>query len=767
MELVEGTPLKGPLSAEKAVEYGSQILDALDAAHRKGFTHRDLKPANILVTKQGIKLLDFGLAKQSTPLNETDPTVTEKGQIVGTLRYMAPEQLQGKEADTRSDLFSFGCVLYEMLSGKRAFEGTSAASVIAAVLEREPAPLDLHPPLARVIRTCLAKDPDQRFQTALDLKRNLAWAMEQPAAAPKLKRWYWLAIAAAIVLAAFAGWAMSRARPVPAEAPLVRFALYPPEGGQFDSGSLAASPDGRTLAFVATAQGKRGLWIRPLNGTTSRLLPGTDGASLPFWSPDSRSIAYFASSRLWRADVAGGAPLAICDSAFGGGGSWGADGAIVFSAAHGSGLRRVAPGGSPVPLTVLDTPHGEMFHRWPQFLSGGRLLYWVYSASEQNSGVYASTLNHPEQRIRLIAGLSQAVYASGHLLWLRGSTLMAQRFNADRLQLSGEPQPVADPVGASFMSGLMTLAASDGVLFYSSSGATSRLTWFDRKGKALGTLGEPDVYFPFRLSPDGLRVAVCRRSGTDDLSMVEVGRNVWNRFVFTRGFNDSPVWSPDSRTVVLVGGTHNLYRKDASGAGTEQRITESGSPQWPMDWSRDNRWLLYEEQAPDTQGDLWVLPVTPEGMPEAGAKPRPYLRTSFNEDAGRFSPEPNPRWVAYQSDETGRYEVYLEAFPEPRGKIRVSIAGGRFPAWGPGGRELYYLAPDNKLMAVNLKLGADSAEPSAPRELFTVPSDDTPYSPYDVASDGQRFLVRATTETGSQPLQVILNWPALLKKGAE
>jgi Tol biopolymer transport system component len=345
---------------------------------------------------------------------------------------------------------------------------------------------------------------------------------------------------------------------------------------------------------------------------------------------------------------------------------------------------------------------------------------------------------------------------------------MAQRFDPDRLQLSGEPQPVADPVGGIPTAGQMTLAASPaGVLFYSLAASNRQLTWLDKEGKRLGTLGEPGAYFNVGLSPDGRRAVVTRASITGgDLWMVEIGRGAWSRFTFTPGFNDFPVWSPDGRTVVFRSGSpFNLYRKEATGAGTEQRITESTNTQIPSDWSRDGRLLLFYEIAPETQRDVWVLPVTAAGKPEEGAQPRPYLRSRFNEWEARFSPEPHPRWVAYVSDESGQDEVYIQAFPEPRGKWPISTGGGRQPRWSPDGRELFYVAPDNKVMAVGLKLGPDSVEVSALRGMFTGPGDIFASSPYDVAPDGQRFLVRAVPETGSQPLQVIVNWPALLKKG--
>jgi len=390
MEYIEGTPLKGPLPVGKAVEYAGQILDALDAAHRKGITHRDLKPANILVTKQGIKLLDFGLAKhQAAPLEEGGATLSQaltgEGQIVGTLQYMSPEQLQGKEVDARSDLFSFGCVLYEMLTGKRAFEGESAASVIAAILEREPAPLTVAPPLERIVKRTLAKDPDQRFQTARDLKAALTWALEHPpapAAAKPGRRW---GIAAAIlVIGVLVGvWGVSRLSRPPAETRSYRLQIDPPEGTRFtfgnNIGGLALSPDGRTAAYVTWGGGKNGLWIRPLDSAAARLIPGTEGAAYPFWSPDSKAVAFFAGSKLQRVDLAGGAPLPICDVAVARGGAWSSDGRIVYGVLA-DGLFQVSSfGGKPTPLTTLDASRLEGMHRWPQVLPGGRFLYSIQS----------------------------------------------------------------------------------------------------------------------------------------------------------------------------------------------------------------------------------------------------------------------------------------------------------------------------------------------------------------------------------------------------
>jgi tRNA A-37 threonylcarbamoyl transferase component Bud32 len=778
MEFIEGASLKGPLPLEKSVEYAAQILEALDAAHQKGITHRDLKPANILVTKQGIKLLDFGLAKQAVRLNEDDATkaLTDQGQIVGTLQYMSPEQLQGKEVDGRSDLFSFGCVLYETLTGKRAFEGQSAASVIAAILEREPAPLTVALPLERILKRSLAKDPDLRFQTARDLKAALTWALEQPPAlAGKSGRRWFVAIAASmLVFGIVGGWAASYYRRPSADERSFRLQIEPPEGSRFvfgtNNGGFALSADGRTAAYVASGGGKSGLWVRPLDGTAARLIAGTEGAVYPFWSPDNKSIAFFRAGKLERVDLAGGLPLSICDASLGRGAAWSSDGQILFASGN-SGLFRVsASGGTPEPLTHTDASRGEAWHRWPQVLPGGRFLYSVQSDTPEHTGIFAASLAKPAERVRLLTTDTNALYAPGndeksYLLWLRGATLFAQEFDAGTLKLAGEPHPLADPVAKIGLAGNMKVAVSaSGLLLYDDSSPSGRLTWLDRAGKSLGVIAEPGEYEMLRLSPDGRRVAVSRyRPGGSDLWLLEVERGVPSRF--TLNFADNyPVWSPDGRTIVYrSGSSRNLFRKESSGAGSEQRITESPNTQIATDWSRDGRFILYFEVVPGI--DLWLLPVTADGRPAAGTQAKPYLRTSFREVWGRFSPEASPHWVAYQSDESGRSEIYVQAFPEPRGGTRISTGGGQFPQWGVDARELFYVAPDNKLMAVSLKLGADSVQPSAPRELFDLPTADTGFSPYEVAPDGQRFLVRATPQQASRPLTVIVNWPALLKKG--
>jgi eukaryotic-like serine/threonine-protein kinase len=782
MEYIEGTPLKGPLPLDQALKYASQTCDALDAAHKKGIIHRDLKPANILVTKAGIKLLDFGLAKQCGPVEQSDDTraLTQEGTIAGTLNYMAPEQLQGKsDVDSRADIFAFGCVLYEMLTGKRAFDGSDRASVIVAVMER-PAPsiTEVAPAaLDRVLKTCLAKDPDARWRSPWDLKWELArvgeGGTEEPKAQAKGLLYKMVAVAAASALAALClAFLYFRGRPAGDRA--LKLTLMPPERGQFSFGStvggIALSPDGKNAAFVATVDGKTALWVQPLDGSAARPLPGTEGAGSPFWSPDGKSIGFFAGygSKLLRVEAMGGNPLVISTLSSARGGTWTSDGQIIFGTIA-SGLFRVsASGGTPSPLTTLDASRGESSHRWPQRLPKGRLLFLSQGDKAENTGVFLTSLAKPNEHLPILRTSVNALYAPGgdgrnYLLWLRGGTLLAQEFDAEAAQLTGDPRIVADPVASIGSISQMDVAVSGGgLLLYGASNSRGQFTWFDLAGKALGTVGDPDDYFTFRLSGDGRNVAASRyqATGGSDLWLLNVDRGLATRFTSRPGITIFPVWSPDGRNIVFSSGApRNLYRKGSSGDGEDERLTESRKTQLATDWSRDARFVSYWEIAPDTGYDLWVLPVTPEG--KRADEARPWLRTPFNERYGRFSPD--GRWVAYVSDESRRYEVYIDSFPSRRGKTRISTGGGNYPEWAPDGGHLFYISPDNKLMDATLKPGADSVEASAPRELFALSAVDSGQSPYEVGPDGKRFLVLATPRNSVQPLTVIVNWPALLK----
>jgi Tol biopolymer transport system component/DNA-binding winged helix-turn-helix (wHTH) protein len=587
------------------------------------------------------------------------------------------------------------------------------------------------------------------------------------------RRW-WTAAAVTVVLGALGVFWAARFLQQPASDERVFILqINPPEDAKFAFGAnnvgISLSPDGKIAAYVATHKGKTALWVRPLDSTTARPLAGTEDAGLPFWSPDSKSIAFFAEGKLQRVELAGGAPQTICEMGLAPGGSWGRNGQILF-AAWGSGLYQVAAsGGQPSPLTTPDASRGEVFHYWPQILPGGRFLYFARSHKRENTGVYAASLAKPREPVQLLATDTNALYApavggarKGYLLWLRGGNLVAQDFDVDNLKLSGVPHPIADPVARMSVHGQMLVSVSaTGALLYSASAPLRQFTWVDRLGKQQDPLGEPALSAHFRLSPDGRRVVVTRiNTGGTDLWMLDVGRAVWSRFTSRPGINIYPVWSPDDRTIVFASDApFNLFRKDASGANSEQRLTHSPNPQFPMDWSRDGRFILYEEDnASGKRRSLWILPAA------AGeGKPRPYLQTPFNEYMGRFSPD--SRRVAFQSNESGRYEVYVDTFPEPSGKMRISTAGGIVPQWSANGRELFYISPDFKLMSVGLKVGASSVEPSVPHALFPLPVFDAELSPYEVATDGERFLVLKPPEAAA-PLTVIVNWPALLNKTA-
>ncbi len=495
-------------------------------------------------------------------------------------------------------------------------------------------------------------------------------------------------------------------------------------------------------------------WIPP----RARPLAGTEGAYSPFWSPDSQSIAFFAEGSLRRLDLSGGAPSTICDVVAGRGGAWSADGRIVFSTLASPLLQVAASGGTPTRLTTLDASKGEVAHAWPQILPGGNFLFIAQSDKPEGGVIYGASLSKPAERTRLLTTDTNALYASGYLLWLRGGTLVAEDFDPVKLKLAGEPQLLGDPVGQSPITGRMNVsAATNGLLLYAS-GGSNQLSWFDHQGKPVGNVGEPSDYFMFRISPDGRRIAAASGNAPrSDLWLLDVQRGISSRFTFNANAAE-PVWSPDGRVIAFRSGT-SLVRKLANGEGQAQHLTESSDRQLPTDWSRDGRFILFHEINPETKTDIWVLPVTPDGT--VVDKARPYLRTPFREAEAQFSPEPNPHWVAYQSDESAQNEVYVQAFPEAHNKVQISTSGGRFPKWGPGGRELFYISPDDKLVSVSLKLERDSVEPSAPHELFPLPTPTTNFMPYDVSSDGQRFLVEAPP---AQALTVVINWPVLVKK---
>jgi Tol biopolymer transport system component len=787
MEYIEGEAPKGPMPLDEALRIAAQIRDALEAAHQKNIVHRDLKPANIKIRPDGtVKVLDFGLAKIAgapASAGENSPTLTigmtEAGMILGTAAYMSPEQARGKNVDKRADIWAFGVVLYEMLTGRRLFEGDDVTDTLAAVLRHEPDWAQAPPKVRRLLKRCLERDPAKRLRDIGDAWELLEEAPAQEEAAPPRRKWLWPSVAAvmALVAAGVAGYFLTR----PARAPLAtQFTLLaPPETAFTNSFAAAAiSPDGRFVVFGAASGGAAPmLWLRPLDSFVARPLPGTDGANFPFWSPDSKSVAVFAGGKLKRVEIAGGAPLVLCDAPGGYGsvgGAWSREGVILFGATDG--LQRVpASGGVPALLTKVNSSAQETGHGYPQFLPDGkRFLYFVESVNPNTQGMYASSLDRPQERAQVVRTTAKALYAPpldghpGYLLWLREQTLLAQRFDAAKLRLEEDPTPIAEdlslngPRAAFWTSDAGLLAYRTGVA------AKSKLVWIARDGKRLGDAAPEDAYSSLRLSPDGKRLAVGRRPGStatnDDVWLLEFARNTWTRFTFDPMTDRDPVWSPDGRQIAFSSdrsGSYQLYRKDSGGAGQEEQLTSGLGNKQLTDWSGDGRFLLYYEIGGKTASDLWALPL------EGERKPMLVLQTPFFEFLGRFSPD--GRWIAYASSESGRFEVYVQAFPgaptAPKGKWQVSSQGGVVPAWRGDGNELFFLSSDNKMMAAGIRATAAGVEIDTSRELFAASATRFVNSSYDVTADGQRFLVEENAgAANAAPLTVVVHWQAGLKK---
>jgi eukaryotic-like serine/threonine-protein kinase len=794
MEWLEGETLaarlaKSALPLDQVFRYATEIADALDKAHQRGIVHRDVKPGNVMITKSGAKLLDFGLAKRveaaapvaDPPSAMTEAALTMQGVLVGTPEYMAPEQLRGREADARSDIFAFGALLYEMVTARRAFAGKTPADICAAVLDREPAPIAqltpaIPPALRRLVANCLVKDPDDRWQTAhdafLELK-GIGEAGEQAGVAAAVedrrreRRLRWVVAGLLVPLAALVTPNMVQWRRLAPDQPVVQFSVQAPDRTMFEHG-IAISPDGRRLAFIAGTEGKNALWVRQLDSLEARALPSTEGASLPFWSPDSRVIAFFADGKLRKVDAAGGPPTTVCDaSADARGGSWSPEGTIVFSRNFTEPLFAVpASGGSPRAVTALDTGRKETSHRFPQFLPDGRhFVYLARSSAKGNDAVCVGSIDAMDRKV-LLASESSAAYGDpGYLLFIRENALVRQAFRPDRLELTGEPRLVAAAVSPSGESGPTGYApfsvSNNGVLAYRAGAELNvQLAWFDRAGRLIATVISSRPYDDPSLSPDGKRVVVRGadpQTGSHSIWLLDLASGAPTRFTFHDALDTAPLWSPDGNRIVFASnwkGEMDLYSKPASGAGNDEVLLPSTTHTIPDDWSPDGRYLVLVRADPGMKLDLWLWAVADKRPPTT------FLQTPSNETHAKFSPD--GRWLAYASDESGRAEIYVQPFPPAAGKWQVSTAGGDQPAWRSDGKELFYLAADKKLMAVDVKV-APSFEAGGPRALFQTRVRDNTLTgdrnQYAAAPDGQRFLVvTPVADSGAAPITVVLNW---------
>ncbi len=798
MELLDGESLnvrleRGPLRLEEALKVGAQVAEGLAAAHKQGIVHRDLKPGNIVLTKTGAKILDFGVAKlrddavvematRTTPL-------TSAGGIVGTVQYMAPEQLEAKPIDHRADLFAFGAVLYEMLTGQRAFSGQSQASVIAAILDKEPRPVSEIIPttpasLDRVVKSCLAKDPDERWQNAGDLARELRFIAGGTGAvsaasnaggttsrrpAPSRIAWIVAGLASLVAVMAVAKLAM-RPQLVAPSAALRRFSIGSPENATLlpDGVHVKISPDGRTLAYsAASSSGAVSLWVRPLDTLAARALPGTEDGDLAFWSPDGRYVGYFGSGKLKKVSIAGGAPEAICNTGDGRGATWNSQGLIVFAPESAGPLYSVRDsGGELTPVTVLDAARRETAHRWPVFLPDGKhFLYVTLPAKQGKFDVFIGSIDSKERKF-LLSAESAPIYAEpGYLIYPRESTLVAQPFDAFRLTTTGNPLSLGEaPAASGWTGGPVVSASSDGVLVRWGKGLpNTALRWYDRAGKPLGEIAvPPGRYEKVQLSPDGKRLAVVRRSSVsaNDIWLIELDRPVPSRLTFGAGGNDSVVWSRDGHRIAFSSdrnGPWDVFVKSTEGAAEETAVLSGGALfKNPVSWSADGKTIVFEQSDPKTGWDLMFLAA------DGKSAPVPYLNAPGSERQADVSPD--GRWASYYSDESGRFELFVQSFPTPGAKYQVTSGGAINikTTWAKGGKELMFLAGDGVTVMVADVAAGTSFKAGAPRELFKLRSDNVGV---DFAPDGERILVAAPIGEPQAPSVTIdVNWTALLNR---
>ena len=798
LELVEGPTLAqrlsaAPLQVNEALRIARQIADALEAAHEKGIIHRDLKPANIKVSATGaVKVLDFGLGKsfalEPGGVDQSQlPTATQAGMILGTPAYMSPEQARGRLLDKRSDIWSFGCVLYAMLAGRIPFAGDTVSDSIAAVLERQPdweaLPESTTAGIRRLLRLCLEKDPNRRLHDIADARIEIDEALAEPAskvspaspasrsASPRLLFRMGATLTLAVIVLS-----ILVLRRQPADVRALRLSVVPPAGTTFTARDLTAapqfalSPDGSRIAFVATPRGQPPrLWVQELESGAAQPLQGTENASGPFWAPDSRRLAFFAHGKLKKVSLGGGLPQDLADVAIDvSTGAWNTGGTILLPDARGDGLFRISENGGPLKMaTELDLARGETSHRWPQFLPGGRrFIFYVRSSTPENGGVYLGTLDSNTKTQVLRSG-TNAVYADpGRLVFEQSGNLMVQDFDAETGALSGQPSALGDKVSALEAPSYLPLSiGKDGTMAYWNGQAPStELQWFDRSGRPLGRLGTAERYQSPALSPDGKRLLVTERvtPNRHEIWSIDVSSGIASRLTFSPGRTRFAIWSPDGRDIVystFEEGSFRLVKKAASGAGRESVIFKPASfgTTMPEDWSRDGRWLIYNVTS-KTGWDIWALDVA------ADSKVRPILEIPANQLQARLSPD--GRWLAYASDESGSFEVYVQAFLS-QGRWLVSTDGGSQPLWRGDGRELYYIASDGRLIAVPIG-GGPTFEAGSRRPLFQtrVGAMLAPFrTNYAVFSDGQRFLINnVSPQMAQDAITIAINWQAGLKR---
>ena len=811
MEYLEGETLadrltRGLLPAEQVLRYGIEMADALDKAHRQGIVHRDLKPGNVMLTKSGVKLLDFGLAKvferplgaagrdqaaasqhpmernslTALPTAVGSPNLTQAGTILGTFQYMAPEQLEGREADVRTDIFAFGAVLYEMATGRKAFSGSSQASLISSIMKEEPAPIatlqPMTPPaLERVVRTCLAKDPEERWQSAHDIKSELAWIAQSgsqagvpaPVVASRRRKdrlvWGVVGLLAGALLAAVAVWAVAR-RNAAVAAPATRVAIAIPVGDTFVTDNyltLAISPDGRRVVYVGRRADKRLLFLRSLGMAEAAPIAGTEGAYSPFFSPDGQWLGFWDDAKLKKISLSGGAPVTICDiSDRLLGATWAADDTIVFPPRWAGGLARVsAAGGAPQPVTKVTLKDQDRGHMWPEFLPGGKaVLYTIFTGgSLEDYQIAVVSLATGKQKILIKGGTFGRYAASGHLLYARGGTLFAAPFDVNRLEVTGAAFPVAEGVFQNTNGGAGYAVSRNGTLVYSGGGMLlpeRSLVWVDRQGTATPAAKIKRPFSGPSLSPDGKRVAITVEAQTYDVWVLDLERESLTRLTFGKD-DGNPAWSPDGKRVAYQSsqaGSYNIYLRNSDGSGSEERLTFDQDNSSPVAFSADGKLLIFSKNRASVP-EIWVYPF------EKGSSPRPLLQGPFRHEGGALSAD--GRWMAYQSDESGKTEVYVTAFPGPGGKWQISTDGGGSPLWAPNGREIFY-RKDKRIMRAAIT-AAPAFTASRPELLF-----EGDYEGWDIAPDGKRFLMvkNETAESAPKHLSLVLDWFQDLKSRA-